>query len=1227
MAETNPAQESARRAAQVLKLVQQYLSVDLSQRTKVGESITPRIRAFINNHPAFGQFYSNIYFQKLPKEKKEGLPSSLDPENALSYPRQFRDSLVLFITQAETGAIDQETGLPSQEVLERAAENLAAVEEESPEEKARKATREVLAAADEQALENQCQLILAVQREKRAKIEAALEGIEGKEIEEHQPDDRQKAQADAKKTAAEKSRVIAQTATTKYVEELNQLYQQKLDQGYSAVEAASIVRTQEAAIRRQATQQALAAVKEGDTSFEKTLAAKHDFPVVIQGQHQTRELTTETYLQQYVETSLGEITSPQEEQTFSYKLANNVTKLADQSKLASKIQRRMRLNAPSTEDLHQQLLNQYKKQVQELGLSIQEEQQALSFIEQELHKQTNAIQREAELHYEKTGEVDTAFIAELVEQETANLANTAFQQAGADVDQELTGQIAENIADSVANPAHRYAQMQVEAIKEKKEFFPGSASHAYASLAQQQPYSLPLLFFTPQNVPADKVKRFANQLGVDYSAMQAYFSGERAQTLTALINKFQQGKKLDLGLFQLNLDQSLAENDPRLQKLREIRTEIAKIETALQADKKPGGFFNNLSFAAFKARAKFNHLKYQAFASADGLNPFKQFMLGKRFFEDKLLEKKQNFWSIADKYAESKLGGFSFLYKPKLKFRQFAAEKFGLDKFLKLKRKYSFANLRSVAQQKAKRYINRQIRAKAARILKEKGKRALAKIVVKQGLKAGFKKALEAGFGKLFGSAVGTAVGGPIGTAIGWAAGAALQLGYRLFIKKPAEKAAQKVKQAIPEGLRKAAAIAAAVGVILLPIFVLFGPIITAITTIVGIGLFAVRGVRKVGAVLKNSSTKVADFIGNTAESVAGFGTSLVKGMIAVPGNILIGVAGLFVPMMATVFISTFVNFTEVGTPGYVSGLEEKYFTARKTAEPAEADGGGQTINYQIKITSKEDKLTNIQIVDTPDLEHIDITNVESPGEFKDEQITWPSFNLEGGSGSSVTYTYSAKTKNNVDEETKIRNIVQITATVGDNGPTETRNYSFTINSDGEEIANRAEEIANKLEQGFWNYWNYSPDYPELFNWDQYEAHPNHCVYRAGYPPGCTGSPNEPINLFWCTHLVIKSYNSTGHYVPNYVGSQRMMDWFSEQGRLLSPNTPVSGLKRGMVVFFEVPSVASGVAHHVAIITAVGPNYISIHQSNSSTKTATFSAPSGIVQNSSTLNILGFGTP
>ena len=180
-------------------------------------------------------------------------------------------------------------------------------------------------------------------------------------------------------------------------------------------------------------------------------------------------------------------------------------------------------------------------------------------------------------------------------------------------------------------------------------------------------------------------------------------------------------------------------------------------------------------------------------------------------------------------------------------------------------------------------------------------------------------------------------------------------------------------------------------------------------------------------------------------------------------------------------------------------------------------------------------------------------------------------------------------------------------------------------NSATNSITSRAWQIVDRLERGFWCYWNKSPDYPELFDAEKirFNLNPN---------------PKEYTNLFWCTWLVIKAYNESGNILPlQYNGrytlaSNVMLKWFQDQNRYIyfkeAQENMFTGVSPGDVAFVYTGSDSRDV-QHVSIVWAVFSGGIQTIDSNAGLKFFTYSVASPTSRacwgSGCTMHIVGFG--
>lgn len=197
---------------------------------------------------------------------------------------------------------------------------------------------------------------------------------------------------------------------------------------------------------------------------------------------------------------------------------------------------------------------------------------------------------------------------------------------------------------------------------------------------------------------------------------------------------------------------------------------------------------------------------------------------------------------------------------------------------------------------------------------------------------------------------------------------------------------------------------------------------------------------------------------------------------------------------------------------------------------------------------------------------------------------------------------------------------------------TEKLPVSFS-NATTSSIASRAWEITADLYQGFWCFWNRSPDdfpgdvvlyppsYPQLFNETLFAQNPF---------PTRNEVANDASNLFWCTQLVVISYQETGTPIAVVYRSDLMKNDFINRGKFTpSYSATPSNVPPGSVVFFRVQSGPPrtnhvGIVHHIVGIDAI--NYV---QSNAPAKEGalTFDSDGVGVQDLPGIIVEGFGTP
>lgn len=178
-----------------------------------------------------------------------------------------------------------------------------------------------------------------------------------------------------------------------------------------------------------------------------------------------------------------------------------------------------------------------------------------------------------------------------------------------------------------------------------------------------------------------------------------------------------------------------------------------------------------------------------------------------------------------------------------------------------------------------------------------------------------------------------------------------------------------------------------------------------------------------------------------------------------------------------------------------------------------------------------------------------------------------------------------------------------------------------TVNNSAGSIATKAFGIVSGLERGVWCLWNKSAAYPELWN------------PPSDYP-ACNATKNcsnpSANGIFWCTWLVIKSYND----VPsNLLNARSMLDYFKNtRGRgFYSPGTNIKGkIAPGDVIFSQPQPDKGSDGYHVEIIYSVtldsrGNGSIITVNSNSNDKSHNYSVVSGFVQGLPGLPHAGIG--
>lgn len=193
-------------------------------------------------------------------------------------------------------------------------------------------------------------------------------------------------------------------------------------------------------------------------------------------------------------------------------------------------------------------------------------------------------------------------------------------------------------------------------------------------------------------------------------------------------------------------------------------------------------------------------------------------------------------------------------------------------------------------------------------------------------------------------------------------------------------------------------------------------------------------------------------------------------------------------------------------------------------------------------------------------------------------------------------------------------------------------------------LAAKAHALVTDLRPGFWCYWNWHPKFdglrgntaslsnpadaseqPDLFDEVEFKTHPNHCVYAADNPKGCTGSPNgiNAYSLYWCTSLVRDTYAENYSFSASGMANQ----FKTMPGHIFLPVESVTyqDVQPGDVIFTSTKYDPNRIGH-VAIVHDVGSNYIRSVDSNAYSRFNNFTVDgSGKIQDTPYLFVRGFG--
>jgi len=172
-------------------------------------------------------------------------------------------------------------------------------------------------------------------------------------------------------------------------------------------------------------------------------------------------------------------------------------------------------------------------------------------------------------------------------------------------------------------------------------------------------------------------------------------------------------------------------------------------------------------------------------------------------------------------------------------------------------------------------------------------------------------------------------------------------------------------------------------------------------------------------------------------------------------------------------------------------------------------------------------------------------------------------------------------------------------------------------------VADRAKAIVDNLQRGFRGYFNKSPDYPKLFDYELYAQNPD--LEGMGAASG--------VNMFWCTWLVIKSFSESGaSIITPELGTHNLTGFFQGAGRYIDANNiTIQDVCPGMAIFFRIPAGSSKNAH-VGIVYSVSSDGVTTVESNAPYKTMFYPVDESghfqiIDSGSSTIEVSGFGMP
>jgi hypothetical protein len=242
----------------------------------------------------------------------------------------------------------------------------------------------------------------------------------------------------------------------------------------------------------------------------------------------------------------------------------------------------------------------------------------------------------------------------------------------------------------------------------------------------------------------------------------------------------------------------------------------------------------------------------------------------------------------------------------------------------------------------------------------------------------------------------------------------------------------------------------------------------------------------------------------------------------------------------------------------------------------------------------------------------------------------------------SISYGYTVNIppdyKSGKYDDSSIQNNLEVGYTVIKDGKSNTYTISQSAQilignattSDfvcGAKLIAEAKTINASLSRGFWQDYNNSSLYPEIFNESFYSSCPDPSYPGYKDDPSCPRP--GPYDLFWCTFTITKSYARAGQKFPqSHLAVGNQIYYFKSINKYVLNNgkMPISQIAPGSAIFFGNNTFPTG--SHVAMISAVTPDYVTVVESNTGYRTRKLTIISGIVQDTFKGGyVVGFGLP